>query len=375
MNWVALGLWWTVVVAYFLVAPGSTDRRLLRAGPLRATARSWRAYQQRVAAGLASWPYTVLRTLGLGRQPAPGRPHDEPWTMGPVRLVRYPGDGSRPPVLLVHSFISRPSILDLAPGRSVIGALTEAGHDVHLLDWGVPGRNQARTGFEGYVATVQLAIDAVVGRTGPVLVVGYCMGAALAMAADADRPGRVAGIVALAPPGDLSAAGGLHRQLRRTAFRPAWVLDGDGLVPGAVIRESFHILRPDAIRGGWRAWRAARRDPAYRPVADGRARWAYDQTPIPGGLLFDLVDMVRGNSLMRRIESSTAPRFVVIADRDHIVPPESSLALAGGPRSDLLRVPSGHVAMLSGAESADTLYPAMLGWLEQAAEASTTVSA
>lgn len=377
MKWIALGLWVAVASAYLFVVPGSTDRRLLRAGPFRTTGRSWRAFIQWLVAAALSWPYLWLRVLGLGRRPAPGRESEVVWQMGPLRLRRFPGSGGRPPVLVVHSFISRPSILDLAPGRSLVGALADAGHDVHLLDWGEPSAAQAPAGFDSYVAALHRAVDVVADRTASkqVPVVGYCMGAVLALAADADKPGRIANIAALAPSGDLAVTGGLHRLMQRRVFRPAWVLDGRGLVPGPIIRESFHALRPDAIRSGWRAWRAGRKDAGYRLIADGRARWAFDQPAIPGALLFDLVEMTRRNSLLDRLGGSTAPLLLAIADRDHIVPPASSLSLAVRPRVEVRHFDSGHVAMLTGREAASTLYPALIDWLEQDRRPGTTVSA
>lgn len=376
MRWLALGLLVGVVIAYLFVVPGSTNRRLLDAGLFRTTGRAWRGRYHRLAAALLAWPYMVLRLLGLGRKPAAGLDFESAFVMGPATLRRYRGGGGARPVLLVHSFVSKPSILDLAPGRSLVGALNQAGHDVYLLDWVRPGRDQARTGFEGYVATVRLAVEAVAGRSasGRVPVVGYCMGAALALAADADQPGPVESIVALAPPGDLAVPGGLHRMMRRAAFRPAWLLDGDGLVPGPVIRESFHALRPDQIRSGWRAWRAGRKAPEYRGLADARARWAYDQPPIPGALLFDLTDMVRHNTLLDRLGGSTAPLLVASAERDHIVPPDSSAALADRLGGQLLRVPAGHVAMLTGHDAAERLYPAITQWLAQPRKMRSTVS-
>ncbi|MCU1601697.1 MAG: phaC [Frankiales bacterium] len=58
--------------------------------------------------------------------------------------------GEPDPVLLVHSLVTRPSVLDLAPGMSLVEALLRDGHDVWLLDWGTPGRAQAMATLSDY---------------------------------------------------------------------------------------------------------------------------------------------------------------------------------------------------------------------------------
>ena len=56
-----------------------------------------------------------------------------------------------PPVLIVHSLVSRSYILDLRPGNSLVEYLTAAGLDVFMLDWGVPDELDADNDLERYV--------------------------------------------------------------------------------------------------------------------------------------------------------------------------------------------------------------------------------
>lgn len=381
MRYLALALFTVVVVAFLLVVPGSTDRRLLRPGPFRRTARSWRTGWARLVGAVLAWPHLLEGLLGLRRNPARQHDADEVWRLGPASVQRYRAVGGRRgrPVLLIHSFVTSPRILDLAPGRSLVGALVESGRDVYLLDWGHPGPAQAGAGFESYVATAQMVRQFVLQFSGArsVHVAGYCGGAAIALAALRDDPAGVASAIALAPPGDTTERWGMQGLLASPVLRPAWALDANGLVPAAFVRESFHLLRPKALRSIAGAWSRGRRDPATRPVAAAQARWVWEQRPIPGGLLFDLAEMSRANALLDRVGPIAVPLLVAVAERDHIVPPSSSVAVAelAADRVDVVRCDAGHVAMLSGSAAATNLYPALVEWLERADERSTTVGA
>ena len=64
----------------------------------------------------------------------------------PVRHRRF-----RPPVLIVHSLVSKSYILDLLPGTSMIGYLIGEGFDMFLLDWVPPDPADAENTLETYV--------------------------------------------------------------------------------------------------------------------------------------------------------------------------------------------------------------------------------
>lgn len=140
---------------------------------------------------------------------------------------------------------------------------------------------------------------------------------------------------------------------------PVLTLDGRGLVPASLVRESFHWLRPVALRTARQTWRR-RRNQNWRSVAGPLSRWVWEQTPVPGALLFDLVDYVRGNGLVdgswtvmgrpARLERLGVPVMLAVTADDHIVPPSASLALVDrlARPVQVVRCPGGHVAMLTG---------------------------
>ena len=80
-------------------------------------------------------------------------PKEVVWQRDKAELWHYRNGPVRygPPVLIVHSLVSRSYILDLRPGNSLIEYLTAAGLDVFLLDWGVPDELDADNDLERYV--------------------------------------------------------------------------------------------------------------------------------------------------------------------------------------------------------------------------------
>ncbi|MDA1358360.1 alpha/beta fold hydrolase [Glycomyces luteolus] len=331
---------------------------------------------------MAGWPHVVDIAAGLHRSGVPATPSSVMWRSGPATLQRYTsGDrASGTPVLMVHSLVTRSWVLDLAPGRSLIAALLAAGHDVYLLDWGIPGPAEAGRGFDDYAATLMLAEQVVRDRTGRprVHLVGYCLGGTLALSTHAALGDTgLASLTAIAPSVDTAVDGRLDGILRSLRLPPVFALDGHGLVPAPLIRESFHWLHPIALRAARQVWRR-RRNRNWRAVAGPLSRWVWEHTPFPGALLFDLVDYARGNALSggrwlvhgrpARLESLEVPVLLAVAATDHIVPPPASLALVDLLRRPprVVRCPGGHVAMLTGVGTRSILCRELLDFLATA---------
>ncbi|MEJ7733045.1 MAG: hypothetical protein WKG00_28085 [Polyangiaceae bacterium] len=72
----------------------------------------------------------------------------------------------------------------------------------------------------------------------------------------------------------------------------------------------------------------------------------------------------------RRVDLG-APTLVVVADRDHICPPEAAFGLARAregraPPTRVLTVPGGNVGAVIGSRASRVLYPAIVEWLSSA---------
>lgn len=303
------------------------------------------------------------------------------WTRDAVVLYRYAGRGGRTPVLLVHSLITRPYVFDLRPGSSLVEDLLAAGHDVYLLDWGVPGPVEAGNTLESYCDEyIPRAAEAVlrVAGTDRLIVVGYCLGAVLALlalAGNTELPVR--GLVTLATPVDFRRLGPVPSLLAEGRLKPDDMLDETGNVPAPLVRDSFRLVQPTAdlttYASLWHSLASNERAAAHQALIG----WSTEHIPFPGAAFRQIVDLlIRGSGLIggtvplggRLVDLSRIPCPVlsVVGDRDNLVPLEATAPLVtalAGARLDTLRLPAGHAGLFVGRQAKKHGIPAILAWL------------
>jgi poly(3-hydroxyalkanoate) synthetase len=377
--WLALfgALATALVLSLWALAPRDTRRERIRAGGLRRAVRALRAGAVTGIANLAGWPHYVEVLVGAYRREDPTQ-RDAPvvWRCGKATLTHLRGEGSRnTSVLVVHSMVSQPTILDLTESRSLIRQIQAAGYDTFLLDWGDYDADEAGQGLAEHTALLRDAEEFVrsTSASGRVQEVAYCLAGMLAVeSAAVDPKPWLNSLVAIAPPFDLGVPGGLQPVLSHRWLRPSLLLDGNGCVPAAVVREAFHALRPQAIRTVWARIRFARLlTPEDKEFHAAMAHWSWEQRSLPGALFFDLIDLFRSNELLATanrdlLQKLRVPMLLVIAERDHIVPSGSSHALTTvvAAQVTVRNVAAGHVSMVVGRAARETVWPALLEWLE-----------
>ena len=370
----------TLLGLNWLFATRKTRSHLVRAGPLR---RLWRWYRWlwlRVPLTLAGWPHVIDVLLRTPKAAVGTTPGEIAGRDGPTTLFRFHGDVThREPVLIVHAVVSQPWILDLTPETSFVAALVAEGFDVYLLDWGDAGRKEATRGLGTYVETVLRAEKVVLDRSGAdrMHLVGYCFGETLYLMRAAAFPHEHVGSLSmLAAPVDFAIPAGLQPVMASRWFKPVYLLDGGGCVPAEAVRESFHMLRPRAIRTTFRAWRR-RRDRDFRKLYDPLARWVWEHRRLPGQMFFDLVALFRTNALVEGtleiggetalLDNVRAPVLVLIPERDHITPSGSShvLSTRAGVDVTVVNAAAGHVSMVAGPTARSTTWPEVVRWIER----------
>jgi polyhydroxyalkanoate synthase len=281
---------------------------------------------------------------------------------GKVRL-RDHGNGAGQPVLVVPSLINPPTVLDLAPGNSLLAALADAGLRPLLVDW---GETPEPLGLSALIEDRLLPLLGQLGK--PVPVLGYCLGGTLAAALaargpvsrlallatpwhfsgyDADARGRLAAWWAAAAP--LAAQfGGVPMDLLQPAF---WSLDEAALI-GKYARlasadtaqlETFAALE-DWSNSGPPLSLAAAEEMAgfFADDAPGGGRWQVGGTPVLASVL-------------------KIPVLDMVAMHDRIVPPAAAISTGGiGTR---LEVDAGHVGMIVGRQAPTSVWEPLAAWL------------
>jgi polyhydroxyalkanoate synthase subunit PhaC len=311
-------------------------------------------------------------------------PKDVVWKSGRAELWRYKGGTVRygPPVVIVHSLVSRSYILDLRPGNSTVEYLVRAGLDVFMLDWGVPDVRDADNDLERYIDWyLPRALAAVRRETGSdeVTLAGYCLGGIMAtLYAAGDDDGRVRNLVLMATPVDFDQMGAMVALLREGRLDPEHLLDETGNVPADALYSGFYMLAPTTEVAQKATLLEHLWNDEFVAGFQAMATWSRDHVPFPGATFRQVVDQfIRRNALMSgsvrlggrdvRLGDVRANVLNAMAERDNVVPPpavEPVMSLVGRPeRREELRLPGGHVTFGTGRSAFKHTMPRLTSWI------------
>lgn len=301
------------------------------------------------------------------------------WREGSTRLLDYAPGHDGPAVLFVPSLINRATVLDLAPRYSLMRWLAARGTRPLLLDWGRPEGQEQRFTLTDYIAGhLEPAIAAAHALAhGRIVLIGYCMGGNLALAAALRQATRLRGLALLATPWDFYAESARLRGATLALARVEPMLALTGTLPIDLLQTLFALLEPFGVTAKYRAFAAL--DPASPEAARFVALedWLNDGVPLAApvareclGGWFGENRTARGRWLVagEPVDPSqlTLPALVVAPARDRIVPPASARPLAQLIRgSRLLEPDAGHVGMVAGRGAKQALWHALLAWLRE----------
>jgi polyhydroxyalkanoate synthase len=328
---------------------------------------------------------------GTNRPAIAQTPKDTVWRRDKAQLWRYrPEDDApriTPPVLIVHSLVSRSYVLDLMPDNSMIRYLLGEGFDVFLLDWGVADPADAENTLEDYVdGYIPEAIEATLREAGTedVSLIGYCFGGVLTLLLAAGHPELpIRSLVTLATPADYDRMGFMSQMFASGRLDPDDVMDETGLVSSTRMDEGFQALKPtdqlvQQVNLFQNLWNAE-----FVEGFLAMNQWARDQVPFPGAAFRQTVQvLIRDNALMRgvipfgrrevRLQDITVPYLNVFAEQDGIVPAAASeplTRLVGSDDASELRLHSGHVGFVAGRQAAKVARPQIADWIRRHSDA------
>ncbi|WP_439549336.1 alpha/beta fold hydrolase [Falsiroseomonas sp.] len=299
------------------------------------------------------------------------------WMEGDTRLLDYGQAGAAGPVVVfVPSLVNRAQVLDLMRGRSMMRFLAGQGVRPLLLDWGWPGAAERDFSLTDYIAG--RLERALVALPGPVVLVGYCMGGLLALAAALRRPDRVRALGLLATPWDFHPTpADAERARAAAALLPGLepLMQASGALPVDAIQTLFAGLDPFGIPQKFRAF--SRLDPASDRAAQFVALedWLNDGVPLAAPVAREALGGWYGaNTPLRgawRVAGAVVdpgalamPAFCAIPHRDRIVPPDSARALAERlPQVRVHEAAAGHIGMAAGGNAEAALWRPLLDWL------------
>jgi polyhydroxyalkanoate synthase len=310
-------------------------------------------------------------------------PKEVVWKRDKAEVWRYRGDeiAYAPPVLIVHSLVSRSYVLDLHPRNSAVRFLLGRGLDVMLLDWGVADAVEAENTLETYAdGYLPKAIDAAreAAGTDDVTVLGYCFGGVLSLLSLARNPELpVRNLAVMATPVDFGGMSTLTGLIREGRLDPDELVDETGNVPPEAIANAFRLLRPTGDLASYATlWQHLWND-EYVEGYQAMAQWTRDHVPFPGAAFRQTVEaLVRDNALAEGtlrlggrpvdLGAITVLFLNVMAERDHIVPFDAARPLTGLVGSDdvtELRLEAGHVGLVASRTAAKVTLPRIADWI------------
>jgi polyhydroxyalkanoate synthase len=313
-------------------------------------------------------------------------PKDVVWTHRKTTLYRYRSTQRTHavPILLVFALINRPDIFDLRPGHSFVEFLLDEGFDVFLLDWGVPGDEDADMGLDSYVCDeLPWGMRETLRASGQeeLTLLGWCIGGALvAMHAAIDPASPARNLILLTTPVDTS--GSLYGNwVGRESFDAELVAEVLPSIPGQGIDWANKMMKP--VTNYWttyrRLWDNVLSGTPRRESYQAMARWVGDNPPFPGRAYREWITwmykenrLVSGRMRLRghrvdlgRIEQSM---LVITAGADHIAPRPGTmplLDLAGSQDVTHLDRPGGHIGLMAGSKSRREIWPDIAEWLAE----------
>ncbi|MCA9238999.1 MAG: alpha/beta fold hydrolase, partial [Planctomycetales bacterium] len=177
------------------------------------------------------------------------------WKLNKATLYHYtptvPEDQRhKTPLLLVFAIMNRPYVLDLRPGHSFVEYMLNKGHDIYLLDWGIPGPEDKNMKFDDYALDyLPRVVRKLKSHSGAdqFSMLGWCLGALISTLYACLRPNDgLKNLILLTAPLDFSdrSVGGFSRWTSAPEFNADRIVETFGNVPGEMIDAGAKMLKP-----------------------------------------------------------------------------------------------------------------------------------
>ncbi|PRQ06235.1 Long-chain-fatty-acid--CoA ligase FadD17 [Enhygromyxa salina] len=348
---------------------------------------------------LQSSAHNVQEMVEFGRLGDPwGSPYEIVHASQHYRLRRYAGahdngEASSEPsagaLLLVPPLMVTSEVYDVAPDVSAVAALTAAGLDVWLVDFGAPEREEGgleRT-LDDHVLAVDDAIARVATTTGrPLHLVGYSQGGMFCyLAAAYRRCEDIASLVTFGSPVDIhrnlpavdAALGGrVIGAARRAIAKPLAGLDA---LPGVLTSTGFKALslRKELQQISEFLTKLHDRDALIKRESRRRFLGGEGFVAWPGPALRTFIDefivanrMSAGGFVIAGRTASlaelTVPILCCYGERDDIARAASVRAIVeAAPQAEIhqLALPAGHFGLVVGSTATQRTWPTVSEWV------------
>jgi poly[(R)-3-hydroxyalkanoate] polymerase subunit PhaC len=300
-----------------------------------------------------------------------------------LRLYRYKSRTEKQctvPVLIVYALVNRPYMADLQEGRSLIQGLLDAGLDIYLIDWGYADSAERYLTLDDYInGYIDRCVDHICNKhkLKNINLLGVCQGGAFSLCYAALHQEKVKNLITTVTPVDFHTKNDLLSNLVRHIDIDLCV-DTLGNIPGEYLNWAFLSLKPYRLMAQ-----------KYIDLVDilddeEKARnfmrmekWIFDSPDQAGEAYRQFIkQFYQENALVKGtvkigdqlvdLEDIKIPILNIYARDDHLVPPDSSKALAGCISSEdytEMEFPGGHIGIYVSAKAQALLPPTIGKWI------------
>ena len=323
-----------------------------------------------------------------------GTPADVVYSENKLDLLHYePRTGSQHdvPVLVVYALINRPYILDLQPDRSVVRRLLEHGLDVYLIDWGEPSTLDASLTLGDYVTRyIDNCVDVVRERSDvpEVNLLGYCMGGTMSAMYAARTPEKVRSLALMAASLHFEDTGGvLELWGSEEYYSPGAVAETLGTVPASLFDAGFALMDPveNTVSKYVRLFDNIEDEDFVRNFAR-MEHWLNDGIDMAGETYRQFItEIYQENRLSRNelelggepvdVGNIDMPVLQIVAEYDHLVPPEASVPfndVIGSEDVEVFEISTGHIGLSVSRTAHRELWPSVCEWFVERSELDST---
>ena len=287
---------------------------------------------------------------------------------------------AKTPVLVVYALMNKSYILDLQPDKSWLRSLLSQGFNVYLIDWKTPTSIDKYVSFDDYVNYyIDDCVDLVSKENSVerLTLHGYCLGSTMAAMYTSLHQEKVRNLVTIAPiidtENDKTVLANFARYLDVKT-----ITDILGNFPREYLYGCFSMLKPFK-QGANKYLNLVENIDNAKFVQNflRMEKWLYDTPSIAGETFRQWIeDIYQKNLLVKNemwigenlvdLSKINVPLLNIVAEEDHLVSPQCSVALNDSVSSmdkRLMHFHTGHVGLIASSYSQNNVLPKVGQWL------------
>jgi polyhydroxyalkanoate synthase subunit PhaC len=287
---------------------------------------------------------------------------------------------ARTPILVVYALMNKSYILDLQPDKSWVRNLLSQGFNVYLIDWKTPTNIDKYVSFDDYVNYyIDDCVDLVTKSNSVenLTLHGYCLGSTMSAMYTTLHQEKVRNLATIAPIIDTENDGTVLANFAKH-LGVNKIIETLGNFPREYLHGCFSMLKP--FKQGVNKYINLVENIDNEKFVQNFLRmekWLYDTPTIAGETFKQWIEDIYQKNLLVKNEMKIGENVIdlskihvpilnIVAEEDHLVSPQCSVALNDAVSSvdkRLMHFHTGHVGLIASSYSQNNVLPKVGQWL------------